>query len=75
MLNAEGTNGLTAGGGIWFDTIPDSLMDVERATQDYGLILSVATSMHCAASLPELITPLVYMYINVKHIKVTEGII
>jgi hypothetical protein len=55
MLNIEDTNDLAASRGIWFETILDSLMDVKRAMQDYGLILSVATSMRCTAPLPDLI--------------------
>jgi hypothetical protein len=75
MQNEEGTNDLAIDGGIRFETISDRLMDVERVTQDYGLILSMATSMCCAVTLSELIARLVYIYVNVKHIKVNEGII
>ncbi|KAK3136780.1 hypothetical protein QOZ80_5BG0442360 [Eleusine coracana subsp. coracana] len=58
---ANGNNG--AGGGsssssFRFETIPDGLSDAERAAQDYGMGLSVATSTRCAAPLRDLVARL-----------------
>jgi hypothetical protein len=46
MLNVEGADNLTAGGGIKFEIVSDDLTDAKRTTQDYNLSLSVASSCH-----------------------------